>query len=165
MKAISSPRQSSARPLLRSSCFAAGVFSAELDLAIVDYLHVISPWIEEVDRAGRLHADPCCLQSCSDGLLVVHDQPEVARLIWGLASPGGHRDELVADINERHRRACAATQLEFEETSVPREGFLDVTDLERDVVDPNEAHGWPAYAITARSPPRASRHSPGADAN
>jgi len=107
------------------------------------------------------------LQTCSDGLLVVHDEAEVARSIWGLASPGDHRDELVAHVNECHRRAGAAAQLELEETSVPRQGFLDVTDLERDVVDPNEAHGWPAYSITERRGRRAggirmARMPPGA---
>ena len=90
------------------------------------------------------------MQGCSDGLLVVHHQPEVARLVWRLGSAGGYRDELVGHIDERHRRTDAAAHLELEETSVPREGVIDVADLERNVVNPNEAHGWPAYSITVR---------------
>ena len=48
------------------------------------------------------------------------------------------RDELVAHVDERHLRADAAAQLELEEPPVPGERLVDVADLERDVVDPDE---------------------------
>ena len=60
------------------------------------------------------------------------------RLVGRLTSPCGERDELIAHVDEGHRGANPAAQLELEEASIPGQRLLDVTDLERDVVDPDE---------------------------
>jgi hypothetical protein len=52
------------------------------------------------------------------------------------------RDELVADVDERGA-PLAAAQRQVEELPVELERGVDVADLERDVVDPDEA--WPRY--------------------
>ena len=46
----------------------------------------------------------------------------------------GERDELVADVDERHAPGSAA-QRELEDAAVELERLLDVPDLQRDVVD------------------------------
>ena len=58
----------------------------------------------------------------------------------GVRRPGAaglQRQELVADVDERLVRTAAA-QLELEEAAVELERLVDVADLERDVVDPDE---------------------------
>ena len=66
------------------------------------------------------------------------------RLVGRLRAPARDRDELVAHVDERHRAARAAAQLELEEPPVPLERGVDVGDLERDVVDADE----PGHAST-----------------
>ena len=61
------------------------------------------------------------------------------------------RDELVAHVDERHLAADPAAQIELEEAPVPGEGLLEVADLERDVVDPDEPR-HPATVDTAGTP-------------
>ncbi len=73
------------------------------------------------------------------GGLVVDDEAEVPLAVDVRVRVAGERDELVAHVDERHLRADATAQLELEEAAVPRERLVDVADLERDVVDPDEA--------------------------
>src|SRR5580700_8861737 len=68
------------------------------------------------------------------------------------SSAGGERDELVPHVDERHSRACAAAKLELEEAPVPGERVVDVVDLERDVVDADEAGHAPGRAAPTPRP-------------
>jgi hypothetical protein len=58
-------------------------------------------------------------------------------VVGRLPSPLGERDELVADVDERHP-AGASSQCQLEDATVEVERLLDVADLERDVVDSDE---------------------------
>jgi hypothetical protein len=85
-----------------------------------------------------LDGDVGVLEGCSYVLLVVDDEPEVPGLVWRLGSSCCERDELIAQVDEGHRSPRSAAELELEEASIPGERFLDVADLERNVVDPDE---------------------------
>src|SRR5919108_1103724 len=111
----------------------------ELDFAVVDDLDVVAPRIQEVEGAASLDVDTGLLKGRADALLVIDDEPEVPSLVGRLRSAGLERDELVAHVDEGHRPSGPPPQLEFEEASVPRHRLVDVTDLERDVVDADEA--------------------------
>jgi len=78
------------------------------------------------------------LESRSQALLVVDHEPEVPRTVRGLGSSRRERDELVSHVGERHA-ADTSTQLELEETAVPRERLVDVVNLERNMVDADES--------------------------
>jgi hypothetical protein len=60
-------------------------------------------------------------------------------LVGGLRAPRGERDELIAHVDEGHPGSGAPAQLKVERTPVPRERVLDVADLERYVVDAEQA--------------------------
>jgi hypothetical protein len=60
--------------------------------------------------------------------------PGVPRLI----AAGRQGDELIAHVDERHP-STAAAEAEVEDRPVELEGLVDVVDLERDVVHPDEA--------------------------
>ncbi len=55
-----------------------------------------------------------------------------------LRAASGKSDELVADVDEGHLRP-AAPQLQLEDPAEEGQRLLDVADLDRDVVDPDEA--------------------------
>ena len=63
------------------------------------------------------------------------------------------RDELVAQVDERHPVADPPAQLELEEAAVPGDRLVEVAHLERDVVDADEprhhgnrSRGWNSCA-------------------
>ena len=70
---------------------------------------------------------------------VLDDETDVPRAVRRLLPARRQRDELVAQIDERHRVAVAPTQGEVEDPSVEGERLLEVADLQRDVVDPDRA--------------------------
>ena len=74
-------------------------------------------------------------------LLVVDDEAEVAVVVGRLPASLADREELVAQVDERHPRHAPA-QLEVEEPRVELQRLVEVADLERDVVDPDQSgHG------------------------
>jgi RNA polymerase sigma factor (sigma-70 family) len=105
----------------------------ELDVAVVDDLEVVAPGIEEVVVAEQLRAGVA--GRGQRRLAVVDDEPDVARPVGGLRPARGERDELVAQVDERHRATVAAAEREFEDPAVERERLVQVADLDRDVVD------------------------------
>ena len=62
----------------------------------------------------------------------------VPALVSGLSASLAERDELIADVNESHAPAGAATQLQIEEPPVPVERLIEIADLERHMVDADE---------------------------
>ena len=112
---------------------------------------MIAPWVYEVEGAAFPHAEPRLPKRRADAFLVIDDEPEVPRLVGRLPSACGECDELIPHVDEGHRAANSAAQLEFEESPVPGQRLLDVTDLECDVVDPDEpGHRTPPYECSAR---------------
>jgi len=81
--------------------------------------------------------DARLLEHAPGRLLVVDDEAEVARPVGRLRATVHERDELVADVHEGHAGRAAA-QPEVEQTAVELERAVDVVDLQRDVVDPDE---------------------------
>ena len=91
----------------------------------------------------------------------------MARIVRRLRATLAHGQELVAHVDEGHA-VNAPAQLEVEQAPVERERGVEVADLERDVVDAEQARhvrarrarrGRPARAATRRRP--RSRHLPG----
>ena len=111
----------------------------ELDVSVVDNLNVVAPGIQEVEGAASLDVNVGVPKRRADPLLVIDDEAEVPASVVGLRSASRKRDELIPHVNEGHRCADPAAQLELEEASVPGERLVDLTDLKRDVIDPDEA--------------------------
>ncbi len=107
----------------------------ELDVAVVDHLPAVAPWVEEVVAAGHLRSGCVCRRDRRRP--VVDDETDVAVAV-GLAAPTlRQRDELVADVDERHPRALAP-QPDLEDPPEERECLVDVADIDGDVVYPYE---------------------------
>jgi hypothetical protein len=110
----------------------------ELDLTVVDDLHVVAPGIVEVKRSRYLHLDAGQAHRASDGFLVIHDQAKVARTVGRLRTVARQRDELIADVDESHPPSDATAQLEIEEPSVPVQRLTEIPHLQRYMVDSDE---------------------------
>ena len=101
---------------------------------------MVAPRVAEVERGWKRDLHAGRLQLSAQRVLVVDDEPEVTVGVGRLRSSAREREELVAHVDERHRLAGAAAQREVEEAPVPGERLVDVADLERDMVDPDELH-------------------------
>ena len=67
---------------------------------------MVPPGIEEVVVAQHLGAG--LSRPLEDGRTIVDDEADVPVPIGGLGAAGGQRDELVADVDERHLSASPA---------------------------------------------------------
>ena len=72
------------------------------------------------------------------GLDVVDDEADVSVRVGRLRAAGRQRDELVADVDEGDALATPPER-EVENRTVEVERFLDVSDLQSDVIHPDEA--------------------------
>ena len=106
----------------------------ELDVPVVDHLDEVAPGVDEVVPANLDAGLPRELEGT---LLVVDDEAEVTMSIGRLRAPGCERDELVADVDERHPTGAAA-ELHVEDAPVEAERLLDVVHLEGDMIDTDE---------------------------
>ena len=107
----------------------------ELDVTVVDHLDVVPPRVAEVVVAEQFGT---CLPGRGKRRgAVVDDEADVPRAVRPLLASYRERNELVAQIDERHRAAVAPTQGEVEDPSVEGERLLQVAYLQRDVVDPD----------------------------
>jgi hypothetical protein len=107
----------------------------ELNVAVVHDLEVVAPRVEKVVAADR---GAGFTGGRERPLAAVDDEAEMAVAVRRLRSPLRERDELVAHVDERHP-ATTPAKPEVEDAAVERERLLDVTDLEGDVVDADEA--------------------------
>ena len=120
----------------------------ELDVAVVDDLHLIAPRVEEVEATARTDLDARSFERFARRFLVIDDQTEVTVPVRRLRSALRERDELVAHVDERHPRQTTA-QLELEDPAVEVERVVDALDLERDMVDPDRTrHSASVVAAT-----------------
>ena len=71
-------------------------------------------------------------------LLVIDHKPEVTLIVAWLVPALRQGNELVAQVNEGHGVTFAA-QREFEKLTIERQRFLDITNLQRYVIDANRA--------------------------
>src|SRR5262249_7966291 len=79
------------------------------------------------------------MQRGAGGVLVVDDQPEVARAVALAAAADGEREELIAHVEERHAGLTLGLG-EPEYRLVKRDRSLEVADLNRDGVDAYGRH-------------------------
>src|SRR6516164_9564307 len=113
----------------------------ELHLVVLDDLDEVAPRIEEVEATAGTDLDAGSLERAARRLLVVNDESKVPHTVGAVGSTLHQREELVAHVDERRSRRAAA-QGELEDSAVERERLVNVADLERDVVDADEArHG------------------------
>jgi heme exporter protein A len=109
---------------------------------------VVAPGVAEVEpRAGqdlrlRLLQPPARLFS------VVDHQPEVPRAVGRLRATLAQDEELVSHIQERHSPE-APPELELEQAAIELERFLEVVDLEYDVVDAHETSDGASIGFAA----------------
>ena len=101
---------------------------------------LVAPRVGEPQPAAALRLDAGLGQRGAHGLAVIDHEAEVAALIGTLEAPFGDSQELVAEIQERHPWHASA-ELEGEQPAVEVERGVEVADLERDVVDADEAGG------------------------
>src|SRR5262245_9612474 len=145
----------------------------ELDIVIPDDLDPIAPGIAEIKKAPRQHLHPRFAQRNPHSLLVIHDKPEMPPIIRRLPPAFLQSQELIAKIDEGGVFALAA-QLELKEAAVERQRLIDVTHLERDVIEANRAsllsfsHGtlqvlsfmWSADSASTIAPRCSAHESP-----
>jgi hypothetical protein len=123
----------------------------ELDVAVVDNLEMITPGIAKIVVADHLGTGLPCGRERSRS--VVDDEPDVALGVGRLRTPFGQREELIAHVHERHS-AAAAAQLDLEDAAEEVDCFVQVADLDRDVVDPEKPRHRTSVASAVRGPPR-----------
>jgi hypothetical protein len=126
----------------------------ELDVVVTDYLHAVAPGIAEIKERTIEQANARCLECLAGRRLIVDDEAEMPAIVRRLLAAFLQRDELVAQIDERHRVALAA-EFEPEQPAVKCQGFLDVPDLERDVIEAHQA--WFCHFSHRVLPPRDRR--------
>ena len=105
---------------------------------------MVAPRIVKVEAAAREDLDAGGFERSTRGLLVLDDEPEVACSVRLPRLTLHERDELVADVDEGGTMRPPA-QRELEDLPVEVQRFLDVSDLERDVVDPGETRQCHAF--------------------
>src|SRR5262245_1704716 len=111
---------------------------AELNIVVADDLDAVAPWIPEIEKRAGQRFDTGSGQRLADRLLVIDHETEMAAVVGGLLPPLLQREELVAEIDEG-RRLALAPKLEIEQAAVERQGRIDVTDLESDVIETDGA--------------------------
>ena len=110
----------------------------ELDLTVVDHLDPVAPGVGEVESAAGQDPGARSLQRHPRRLLVVDDEAEVPGIVRRLRAPLRERQELVAHVEERHPGDPPA-ELELEDRAVEAQRLVEVADLERHVVDPEQS--------------------------
>jgi uncharacterized cupin superfamily protein len=99
---------------------------------------VVAPRVEEVETAARDDRRAGSLEGLPGDLQIVDDQADVPLCVGRLHTAGTEGEELVAHVDERHSRNAAAER-DLEHPAVEVERVVDGADLDRDVVDADEA--------------------------
>ncbi len=107
---------------------------------------MVPPGVEEVEttRTGMHDREALALHCGPHGGDVVDDEAEMALVVSRLSAALHERDELVAHVDEGGP-GHAAAQLEIEQTCVQRERGVDIGNLERHVIHPDQP-GPPLHA-------------------
>ena len=109
----------------------------ELYIVVGNDLEAIAPGITEVEERSGQDINARFGQRPANRVLVIDYKPEMATVVWRLFAPFLKREELVAQINERHVPVPPA-KLELKYPRVERQCFLDIAHFERNVI---ETHG------------------------
>src|SRR6516162_759678 len=119
----------------------------ELYIVVGNDLEAIAPGITEVEERSGQDINARFGQRPANRVLVIDYKPEMATVVWRLFAPFLKREELVAQINERHVPVPPA-KLELEYPRVERQCFLDIAHFERNVI---ETHGARFLAFRHRT--------------
>jgi hypothetical protein len=99
---------------------------------------VVSERVAEVESATGEDLRAFLLERAAYLARVVDHDADVAGAVGRLGPPLGDRQELVTHVDERHPRDAPA-ELELEHPAVELERPVEVVDLDRDVVHPDQA--------------------------
>src|SRR5215469_17410247 len=123
----------------------------ELDLVVLHDLNAIAARVANVEEAARKDVHAGFLERTARHRLVIHDESEVRFFRAGTSLEQGQ--ELVAHPEEGGARDAAHVG-GLEEVGVEGDRLLDVVDLERDMVDPDETwlHGATNDGAARRMP-------------
>ena len=124
----------------------------ELDTVVANDLDAIAPRVSEVEERSRQHLN-ACLGHCPAGrVLVVHNKTKVAPTVRRLAASLLKREELVTKVDEGHVLAFTA-KLEFKNSFVERQSYLDVAHFKGNVVETPRARssGFGHEILTGRA--------------
>src|SRR5215471_259259 len=114
-----------------------GRFS-ELNIVVANDFHSVTPGVQKIKERTIKQGNTSCLQCLAGSLLVVHDEAEVTTIVCGLPATFLQGNKLIAKVDEGHGLSLA-TQLESEESAVERQRLVDVADLQRNMVEANDA--------------------------
>src|SRR5439155_20229282 len=110
----------------------------ELDVVVADDLDAVAPRVAEIEELAGQGLDTGLGHRPAHRLLVVDHQAKVPAIVGRLLAALLQGQELVAEIDESHAVALAA-KLEIENTAIERQRFLDIADLQGDVVETDGA--------------------------
>src|SRR5262249_55605727 len=124
----------------------------ELDVVVANDLYAVAPGVEEIEKLTGQHLHARLHQGAADGFLVIDHQSKMTAVVGGLSAALLECQKLIAQVDEG-RGVASAAKLEFEEATVKRQRFVDITDFERDMV---ETHGarflWMSHKHLLRLP-------------
>src|SRR5262245_66302323 len=111
---------------------------AELDVVVADDLDTVAPRVAEIEKLTGQWFDARLRQRAADRILVIDHESEMPAVVGSLLAALLQRDELVAEIDERHGLATAA-KLEVEQAAIERQRLIDIPDLESDMIETDRA--------------------------
>ena len=107
----------------------------ELNVGVTDDFYTIAPRVQEIEKRAGQGLDACVGQRLADGLLVIDDKAKMTAVVGSLRAALLERNELVAKIDKGSSSALAS-KLEVEQAAVESQSGFDVTDLQRDMIEP-----------------------------
>src|SRR5262249_339417 len=111
---------------------------SELNIVVTNDLHSVTPGVPKIKKRTIKQGNTSCLQRLAASLRVIPDETEVATIVCGLSATFLQGNKLIAKVDEGHGLSLA-TQLESEESAVERQRLVDVADLQRNMVEANDA--------------------------
>src|SRR5437762_9091306 len=114
----------------------------ELNILVADDLDAVAPRVEKVEKRSREGLDSRVGQCFAGRFLVIDHKSKVTPIVGGLRAALLERNKLVSQIDEGHR-VSFASKFEFDKSSVESKSRFDVTDLESDMIEPDDARFFP----------------------
>src|SRR5215467_3493684 len=106
----------------------------ELNVVITDDLYSVAPGIPKIKERTIKQGNTSCLECLAGRFLVIHDETEMATIVSGLPAALLKCNKLIAQVDEGHGVTLAA-QLEFEETTVERQRLVNISYLQRNMIE------------------------------
>ncbi len=110
----------------------------ELNIGVFDDFDPVAPGVEKIEKRSGQQFAAGFLDERAHCRAVVDDEPEMTAPVVVRVAALDKVDELIAELDEGIAGAFGA-QREIENPAVKRQGLLDVADLERNMVNPDQA--------------------------